>query len=151
MRPHNPATGFWPSSTTVVSTLYWTVFTWNKDTAVSVEGNGDLQTLVSLLRDPDDVAHCRILSSDKAEWRLILAALCRWRCCFLADQLHGSWHAHEKNCGKSNMINYCMLWVLAADNVVWLQCCVWQSCDVACDHIQMLSSFCIVPAFMKII
>ena len=42
---------------------------------------------VSLWRDPDDVSHCWILSSDKTEWRLIPAALCRWRRCFLADQL----------------------------------------------------------------
>ena len=41
---------------------------------------------VSLRRDPDDVARCQILSCDKAEW-LIPATLCRWRCCFLADQL----------------------------------------------------------------
>jgi len=33
------------------------------------------------------VSHCRILSSDEAEWWLILATLCRWRWCFLADQL----------------------------------------------------------------
>ena len=45
------------------------------------------QCSVSLQWDSDDVPHCRILSSDKAEWRLIPAALCRWRCCFLADQL----------------------------------------------------------------
>jgi len=31
--------------------------------------------------------HCRILSSDEAEWWLISATLCRWRCCFLADRL----------------------------------------------------------------
>ena len=37
--------------------------------------------------DSDDVPHCRILSSDKAEWRFISAALGRWRCCFLAAQL----------------------------------------------------------------
>ena len=37
--------------------------------------------------DPDDVSHCRILSPDKTEWRLISATLCRWRCCFVADQL----------------------------------------------------------------
>jgi len=30
---------------------------------------------VSLWRDPDDVSHCRILSSDKTEWRLISATL----------------------------------------------------------------------------
>jgi len=42
---------------------------------------------VSLWRDPDDVSHCRILSPDKTEWRLILATLCGWRRCFVADQL----------------------------------------------------------------
>jgi len=42
---------------------------------------------VSLWRDPDDVSHCRILSPDKTEWRLISATLCRWRRCFMADQL----------------------------------------------------------------
>ena len=42
---------------------------------------------VSLWRDPDDVSHCRILSPDKTEWRLISATLCGWRCCFVADQL----------------------------------------------------------------
>jgi len=42
---------------------------------------------VSLWRDPNDVPHCRILSSDKTEWRLISATLCGWRCWFVADQL----------------------------------------------------------------
>jgi len=42
---------------------------------------------VSLWQDSDDVPHCQILSSDKAEWQRILGALCRWRRCFLADQL----------------------------------------------------------------
>jgi len=42
---------------------------------------------VSLWRDPDDVSHCRILSPDKTEWRLISATLCEWRRCFVADQL----------------------------------------------------------------
>jgi len=42
---------------------------------------------VSLWRDPDDVSHCRILSPDKTEWRLISATLCGWRRCFMADQL----------------------------------------------------------------
>jgi len=40
-----------------------------------------------LWRDPGDVSHCRILSPDKTEWRLISATLCRWRRCFVADQL----------------------------------------------------------------
>ena len=42
---------------------------------------------VSLWRDPDDVPHCRILSPDKTEWRLISATLCGWRRCFVANQL----------------------------------------------------------------
>jgi len=42
---------------------------------------------VSLWRDPDDVSHCRILSPDKTEWRLISATLCGWGRCFVADQL----------------------------------------------------------------
>jgi len=35
----------------------------------------------------DDVSHCRILSRDKTEWRLISAILCGWRRCFVVDQL----------------------------------------------------------------
>ena len=31
------------------SGLYWTVFTWNRDTAVPAEGNGNLQTLICVL------------------------------------------------------------------------------------------------------
>jgi len=42
---------------------------------------------VSLWRDPDGVSHCRILSPDKTEWRLISDTLCGWRRCFVADQL----------------------------------------------------------------
>ena len=37
--------------------------------------------------DPDDVSHCRILSSEKTEWRLISVTLCGWRRCFVTDQL----------------------------------------------------------------
>jgi len=45
---------------------------------VPVEGNGNSQTLICVLwRDPVNVPHCRILSSDEAEWRLISATLCR--------------------------------------------------------------------------
>jgi len=36
-------------------------------------------------RDPDDVSHCRILSPDKTEWRLISSTLCGWGRCFVAD------------------------------------------------------------------
>ena len=57
-------------------------------------GTGTLRCLqkeivwsVSLWRDPDNVSHCRNLSPDKTEWRLISATLCGWRCCFVADQL----------------------------------------------------------------
>jgi len=42
---------------------------------------------VSLWWDLDYVSHCRILSPDKIEWRLISATLCGWRRCFVADQL----------------------------------------------------------------
>ena len=61
-------------------------------------GTGTLQCLhkematyrywsVSLWWHPDDVSHCRILSPDKTEWRLISATICGWRRCFVADQL----------------------------------------------------------------
>ena len=46
MRPHNPATGFRPPSTTVVSVE---PFSHGTDTAVPAEGNGDLQTLICVL------------------------------------------------------------------------------------------------------
>jgi len=52
---------------------------------------------VSLWRDPDDVSHCRILSPDKTEWRLISATHCGWRLCFVTHHCYGSWHAYEKN------------------------------------------------------
>jgi len=42
---------------------------------------------VSLWQDPDDVSHCRIMSPEKTKWWLILATLCGWRRCFVADQL----------------------------------------------------------------
>ena len=85
MRPHNPATMFWPPSATVVSAESFS------------HGTGTLRCLqkematyrhwsVSLWRDPDDVPHCWILSPDKTEWQLILATLCGWRRCLVADQ-----------------------------------------------------------------
>jgi len=84
--PHNLATRFRPPSTTLVSAELFS------------HGTGTLQCLqkeiatyrhwsVSLRRDPDDVSHCRILSRDKTEWRLISATLCGWRRCFMAYQL----------------------------------------------------------------
>jgi len=80
--------------------VYWTVFARNRDTALPAEGTGDLQILicVQLQRDPDGVTHCRILSSDKAEWRLIPATLCRWRRCFLADQFHDTHTRRRSYC-----------------------------------------------------
>jgi len=79
-------TGFQPPSATVVSAEPF------------LHGTGTLRCLqkematyrywsVSLWRDPDDVSHCRILSLDKTEWRLISATLRGWRRCFVADQL----------------------------------------------------------------
>jgi len=41
----------------------------------------------SLWRNPDNVSHCRILSPDNTEWRLISATICGWRQRFVADQL----------------------------------------------------------------
>jgi len=55
-----------------------------------------------LWRDPDDVSHGRILSSDKTEWRLISATLCEWRRCFVATS-YGWWHAYEK---KKKITNF---------------------------------------------
>jgi len=86
VRPHKPATEFRPPSATVVSAEPFS------------HGTGTLRCLqkematyrhwsVSLWRDPNDVSHCRILSPDKTEWRLISATLCGWRCSFQADQL----------------------------------------------------------------
>ena len=51
---------------------------------------------VSLWRDPDDVPHCRILSPDKTEWQFISATLCRWRRCFVADQLWFMTHTRRR-------------------------------------------------------
>ena len=47
----------------------------------------DRHWYVSLWRDPDDVPHCQILSSNKTEWRFISATLFGWRRCFVANQL----------------------------------------------------------------
>ena len=52
-------------------------------------------TDLCLWRDPDDVSHCRILSPDKTEWQLISATICRWRRCFMADQLWFMTHTRE--------------------------------------------------------
>jgi len=96
VRPHNPATRFRPPSATVVSAEPFS------------HGTGTLRCLqkematyrhwcVSLWRDPDcRIPHCRILSPDKTEWRLILATLCGWRRCFVADQLQFMTHTRRR-------------------------------------------------------
>jgi len=74
----NPATGFWPPSATVVSTepfLHGTGTLWC------------LQKEMATYRQGSVSRHCRILPSDKTEWWFISATLCRWRRCFVADQL----------------------------------------------------------------
>ena len=84
--PHNPATGFRPPSATVVSAEPFSHGTWTLR-CLQKEMATYRHWSVSLWRDPDDVSHCWILSPDKAEWRLISAALCGWGHCFVADQL----------------------------------------------------------------
>jgi len=79
---------------------------------------------VSQQRDSDDVPHCRILSSDKAEWWLIPAALCRWRHCFLADQLWFMTCIREEDYNFLNtnctVLTFCIV------------CCDWQGYYEAC-------------------
>ena len=101
VRPHNPATGFWPPSTIVVSAEPF------------LHGTGTLRWLqkematyrhrsVSLWRDPDDVPHCQILSPDKIEWRLISITLCRssWSFIFVYKRL--SYATNDRNMLASN-------------------------------------------------
>ena len=90
-----------PQSSNRVSTslgnsgLCWTVFTWNRDTAVPAEGNCDLQTLICVL-----VARprrCLTLSNSLTKLNGGLSRL------HSADEdtvswltSYGSWHAYEK-------------------------------------------------------
>jgi len=66
-----------------------------------------------------DVLHCRILSPDKTEWRLISATLCGWRCCFVACswvtdiQDYGYVHAYEKKKKTRHLV----------DNSYFIVCC----------------------------
>ena len=61
--------------------LYWTVFARNRETTVPAEGNCDLQTLIYViaarLRQCPTLPNPVPWGSDKAEWRLIPATLCR--------------------------------------------------------------------------
>ena len=96
---------------------------------------------VSLRQDPDNVPHCRILSCDKAEWRLITATLCRWKCCFLADQLWFMTHIWKQRLSVEDIfvivdvvqcpfdrcsivLNYLLTNVVLTDNCEWLLCVV---------------------------
>jgi len=64
---------------------------------------------VFLWQDPDDVSHCQILSPDNTEWRLISATLCRWRHCFVTDQLWFMTHIREEEEVLSQCL-LCSLW-----------------------------------------
>jgi len=109
VRPHNPATRFWPSSATVVSTKLVLHGTWPLR-CLQKEMVTYRHWFVSLRRDSDDVSHCRILSSDKAEWWLIRDTLCRWSHCFLADQL------------------WFMTCIREEEVVAWISDNIWRSC-----------------------
>ena len=119
--PHNPAAWFRPPSATVVSAEPFS------------HGTGTLRCLqkematyrhwsVSLWRDQDDVSHCRILSPDKTEWRLISTTLCRWRRCFVADQLWFMTHIREEEEEEYFIVN--SLCKIAAD--LWWSSKWWQ-------------------------
>ena len=103
--PHNPATGFRPPSATVVSAELFsrrtgTLRCLQKEMATYRHWS------VSLWWDPDDVPHCQILSPDKTEWRLISATLCRWRHCFVADQLWFMTRIWEEE-ERSDIVFFC--------------------------------------------
>ena len=67
-----------------------------------------LQGRRAACRDPDDLSHCRILSPDKTEWRLILATLCGWKRCFMADQLWLMKRIREEDTIYNNNKNFDM-------------------------------------------
>jgi len=83
---------------------------------------------VSLWRDPDDVSHCRILSPDKTEWWLISATLCRWRRCFVADQLWLVTH-RRRRLNVIVIVAFSRLWL-----PVWLSSNTLVSIDVVTLH-----------------
>jgi len=93
------------------SGLCWTVVAPNRDVAVPAEGMATYRHWsVSLWRDPDDVSHCRILSPDKTEWRLISATLCGWGRCFVADQLWLMTRIREEeDCSYMQCAVYCYI------------------------------------------
>jgi len=104
--PHNLAMGTRPPSATVVfaepfSHETGTLRCLQKEMATYRHWS------VSLWWDPDDVSHCRILSTDKTEWRFISATLCGWRRCFVADQLWFTTRIREELAGdRMRMLTY---------------------------------------------
>jgi len=74
-----------------------------------------------LVARPDDVSHCRILSPDKTEWRLISATLCGWRCCFVADQL---WFMtrirEEEKVDKHHSARGGWVWTAPDNQMAWI-------------------------------
>ena len=85
------------------SGLYWTIFAWNRDTAVPAEGNADLQTLIC--SETQTMSHivesCPLTKLNGGfSWR------------YSADEdavswltSYCSWHAYEKK-NKWNLIYY---------------------------------------------
>jgi len=130
---YNPATGLRPPSATVVSAEPFS------------HGTGTLRCLqkekkematcrhwsVSLWRDPDDASYCRILSPDKTEWRLISATLCRWRCCFVADQLWFMTRIQEEEDSPGVMLQ----------SPCQIQCFIWHIQSPQGDSAMALAEF----------
>jgi len=94
------------------------------------------------------VSHCRILSPDKTEWRLVSATLCGWRYCFVADQLWFMTCIQKKTDGVAQLSNslleclgvyggpyvsHCR--ILSPDKTEWrlvsATLCGWRRCFVA--------------------
>ena len=86
-----------PQSGNRVSTsLCWTVFAWNRDTAVPAEGNGDLQTLICPCGETQTMSHivksCPLTKLNGSLSRLhsVDEDAVSWLTSY------GSWHAYEK-------------------------------------------------------
>jgi len=106
-RPHNPTTKFWPPSTTAVSFELLPHCAGSLRCLPEDMATGRLWP-VCLWRATNNVSHRWFLSADKAGWWLVQAALCRWWCCCVADQL---WRpiqdAHDNNKGDIHGILSC--------------------------------------------
>jgi len=131
-----------------VSTAYWPFSHWTRTLqCLQKEMATYRHWSVSLWRDSDDVSHCRILSPDKTEWRLISATLCGWRCCFMADQLWLMTHIREEEDWPGMFVAvYSLHSVLTSWRLVVHACvqhrlsprpCFLQPCDVQCELIFM--------------